>query len=662
MKIPVEWVNSYIQKPLTGADAAAALERSGVEVDGITPGDVIDATTAANRWDLNGMGWLAREVAAHSGHKLDLKAYEHQSGSKPVTGKTALVIDIGSPKLVDRYMLAHLQVDNRRKTPVWMAKRLQAAGVRPISLVVDITNYVMLSVGQPLHAFDAASVTLPIGVRLAKTGESLMTLDGSKRRLNPADLLITDATGPIGLAGVMGGANSEVSAKTTTIYLEAATFNGPTLRQTAVRHGLRTDASARFERGIPVQAATVAMARAIDLLEELAGAKVLAGPIDRLRFTPKPVKLSVRTDRIAALLGIKLAPGTIKTELGKLGFAAAGTDMLSIDVPWWRPDVSTEEDIAEEVITMIGYDQLPMTIPAWEPQAIEFDDVWAPRWRAKGVLQSLGLFEVVTYSFISEDQIEALGRNPRKSLKLKNPLSSEQAYLRTDLLPSLLRTAERNRTYGRRFGLYEFSKVYLPGKATALPQEPFRLGVLVRTPSDGYQGAKAALDRLARVCNVAVTVKAGGVEAKVAHPTRSGQVMVAGKAIGWIGQLHPEIIQPTKLGGEVGYLEIDWGQFIAAASAPQYQETSKFPTVRRDISIVLDRSVTWQQVKDALKGEDASFMSDYYGADLGAGKKALALHLRFVNPQRTLTDEEADKRLQAVIKRLHDNLGAELRR
>lgn len=661
MKIPIEWVNSYLLKPLPAPQMGAALERSGVEVEVIAAGDVIDATTAANRWDLNGMAWLAREVAAHSGHKLDQKAYEHKSDSRPARGAQPLVVDIGSPQLVDRYMLAHLRVDNRKKTPTWLAQRLEAAGVRPISLVVDVTNYLMMEYGQPLHAFDAAHVTLPVGVRLAKVGESLTTLDGVKRRLDPADLVIADAKGPIGLAGVMGGGSSEISTSTSEIYLEAASFHGPTLRQTAVRHGLRTDASARFERGIPVQAAALTLGRAIGLLEGLAGAKLLTGPVDRLRFTPKPVKLAVRADRVAAVLGLKLTPTAIKNELAKLGFEVSGaTEMLNVEVPWWRPDVATEEDIAEEVITTLGYDELPATLPAWEPAAIEFDTTWVPRWRAKAALQSLGLFEVVTYSFISEEQIEALGRSPKQSLKLKNPLSSEQAYLRTDLLPSLLRTAERNRTYSRDFGLYEFSKVYRPGKPAELPEEPLNAGILVRTPTDSYRSVKAALDRLSRSHNVEVSVRPGDVEAGVTHPTRSGHVMVGNKVIGWIGQLHPAVVQPTKLRGEVGYLEFNWEQFVAAGRPHRYQAPGRFPAVNRDLSVILDRTVTWQQVKAELKTEAAAFVGDYYGADLPPTKKTLTIRLRFSAMDRTLTDEEADRRLAAVLDALQRKLGAEL--
>jgi phenylalanyl-tRNA synthetase beta chain len=662
MKISVEWVNSYLRKPLSPAELAATLERSGVEVEGVETDDVIDATTAANRWDLNGMVWLAREVAAHTGYDLGSSLPEHKSGSGAAKGGTVLVVDIGNPKLVDRYMLAHLQIDNRKSTPPWMEHRLEAAGLRSISLAVDITNYLMLELGQPLHAFDAANVSLPMGVRLAGAGETLTTLDGVERSLDPADLLITDAKGPIGLAGVMGGSNSEVSPSTTEIYLESASFNGPTLRQTAVRHGLRTDASARFERQIPVQAAPLALARAIDLLEELADAKLLAGPVDRLRFTPKPVKLAVRADRVGALLGMKLTSQSIKGELAKLGFTTRGAAaMLSVDVPWWRPDVATEEDIAEEVVTLLGYDQLPATLPAWEPRTLRFDTTWEPRWRAKAVLQSLGLFEVVTYSFISEDQIQALGRNPKQALKLKNPLSSEQAYLRTDLLPSLLRTAERNRTYSRSFKLYEFSKVYQPRKATELPHEPLHLGILSRTPDNGYRSVKAALDRLSRSLGVGIAVRPGGVEAGIAHPLRSGQLVIGDKVIGWIGQLHPAVVRPTKLGGEVSYLELDWEQFMAAARPRMYEAPSRYPVVSRDLSIIVDRTVTWQQIKAELPAESARFGGDYYGSDLPASKKAVTLRLQFSAADHTLTDAEISQRLDAAVQLLQRGVGAQVR-
>jgi phenylalanyl-tRNA synthetase beta chain len=626
--------------------------------------DVIDATTTANRWDLNGMVWLAHEVAAHSGRHLLPGSYEHNSGSVAAKGSSAeLATRVDASGLVGRYLLAKLDTA-AAASPSWLTVRLQAAGIRPIGAIVDITNYCMLEYGQPLHAFDSAKVTLPITVRNAHAGETLVTLDDIERRLDPADLVIADAKGPIALAGVMGGANSEIDEHTTAIYLESASFNGSVLRQTALRHGLRTDASARFERRIPVDLAPIALRRAIGLLEELTEAKLTAGPVDHLQTPSVLTAMTASSGRINALLGLELSAARMAEELTKLHFKAEtdSQEELSIGVPWWRPDVRTEEDIAEEVIKLVGYDQLPATLPAWKPAAIEFDSSWEPRWRAKGVLRSCGLFEIVSYSFVSQEQITTLGRDPHSFLKLKNPLSRQQSHLRIDLLPSLLQVAERNRTYARRFGLYEFSKVYQPRSQGELPLEPLHLGILIRAEAGGYRRVKAVLDRLSTVFNVPVELRLGRSQAATeVHPTRSAELLVGKEVIGWIAQLHPVLTTRLKLGGEVGYLEFDWERFIAAARPHLHQPASRFPAVSRDISIVVDRAVSWQQVRSVLATEAVSFIDDYYGSEVPAGHKAMTIRFSFSAPDRTLTDKEADNRIAVIIKRLEESCSAKLR-
>jgi phenylalanyl-tRNA synthetase beta chain len=628
-------------------------------------GDVIDTTTAANRWDLNGLIWLAREAAAHSDSKLKLTDAELPQTTD--TGAT-LEVEVEAAELVPRYMLAHLQVDASVASPDWLKQRLQQAGIRPISLVVDITNYVMIEYGQPLHAFDAAKVSAPISVRLAQGGERLVTLDGADRQLDPADLVNADSRGPIGLAGVMGGQNTEISSDTTAIYLEAASFEGASVRRTARRQGLRSDASGRFERRIPVQTAALGLARAIQLLQEHAGAQLIGGVADELQVKVRDSSvLGVQVQRIGGLLGLELSADRIQTELAKLNLGSKpGTqpDQLQITVPWWRPDLRDGADIAEEVIKLVGYDKLPSTLPTWKPDKISFDSIWQPRWQAKAALRSLGLFEVMSYSFISEAQINTLGRNPEKFLELDNPLSQEQAYLRTDLLPSLLRVAERNRSYAKQFGMFELSKVYLPQDKGQLPKEPLRLGVLIRSTSLGYRSVKAVLDRLGRTANVDLRVEPVGAKAaepQLIYPERAAWIKVGGETIGWIGQLHPALATQTKLGGELGYLELDWEQFSAASRPVRYHQPSRFPAVSRDLSILVKRDITWQKVKDALPDVDLAFLSDYYGPDLGLEQKGMALRLTFRESDRTLTDAEADTRAGAVFEKLQRAVSAQIR-
>jgi phenylalanyl-tRNA synthetase beta chain len=623
--------------------------------------DVIDATTAANRWDLTGIIGLAQEVAAHSNDTFKLHPPEQLSGAKAGGGSN--IAEVQEGKLVGRYMLAGLEVDATRPTPDWMARRLTAAGVRPINVVVDITNYVMLEWGQPLHAFDAEKIDGTIVVRQASRNEILTTLDGAERKLSAEDLVITDSKQPIGLAGVMGGASSEIDHRTKRIFVESASFNAATVRKMAVRHGLRTDASARFERGVPVATPPLALARALELLQKHAAAKVTGQPADIRNQEDTKTTISVDPSRITKFLGIPVDAELISRQLAKLNFTvkADAAGMVTVGVPWPRQDVTAEADVAEEVMKLIGYDQLPATLPAWRPQAVSFDSHWSAVWRTKEVLRSLGLFELTSYSFIAREQIESLGLPVSSFLKLQNPMSSEQEYLRSTLLPSLLQVAVRNRNYAKSFGMFELSKLYLPRAAGELPMEPTYLGVLMRVETGGYAAVKAVLDRLVRQFHVAPTFKPGFKIKQITHPTRAAKILLGGEELGFIAQLHPSLLQAHKLSGEVGYMELGWDALKRAASVPAVRDVSRFPSVLRDLSIIIDRTTSWQEVNRALEGFNAEYLGDYYAGDLPKDKKSLTLRLTVTAPDRTLTDKEADARAQAAFELLKQRFGAKLR-
>lgn len=619
-------------------------------------GEVIDATSPANRWDLNSVTAAAREIAAQTARNYVFKEPEQ------IVGSGSLKVGRIDKKLVGRYMLACIEVDASAVSPDWMRRRLRLAGLRPINIVVDVTNYVMLELGQPLHAFDAAKVDGPISVRLARKGEKLTTLDGRGRSLDPSDVVIADEAKVIGLAGVMGGRNTEISNSTTEIYLESASFNGASIRKTAIRQGARTDSSARFERGVPVNLQPIAMASAVSLLRQHAAAKVLAWPADVINTPPSEIKISVRPDKISALLGIKTTAGDIKKQLSKLGWSIGDQNSsLGVRVPWWRPDVTSEEDVAEEIIKLVGYAKLPATLPAWRPDSVSFDRSWGPRWQAKQVLRSMGWFETVTYSFISLEEIRGLQDDPRNYLALKNPKSLEQAYLRNNLLPSLLEVAGRNRAYSKSFGIFEYSKVYRPKSSGDLPHEPYRLGALYRGESGAFKQIKAALDLLQREFGTDIKILPTDFKNEVAHPVRSALIEAGGRPAGWLGQLHPLILNKYKLGGEAAYLELDWEAFLAAAQPKTYQEISRYPSIKRDLSVAVDRKVSWQQIREALRDFRAGFIGDYYSPTAGEGKKAITIRLEFVDFDRTLTDAQADKEAEKAFKILEHKFSAQLR-
>jgi phenylalanyl-tRNA synthetase beta subunit len=776
----------------------------GTKLDDLYPVDgQLDITTAANRFDLQSVVGLAREAAALSKNKLVLPKLKPTETTK--TGP-AVKLQV-TPELVSRFMLAELTLAKPNQgVNVQLMAWLRGSGVRAVSPVVDITNFVMIEHGQPLHAYDADKVEGAVVVRQAKAGEKLETLDGTERKLTPADLVIADDRGAIGLAGVMGGAATEVNAKTKRIYLEVATFHGATVRKMAKRHSLRSEASARFERGLPVQLVPFAMASAVELLTKELGAKVV-GVSDDLRVWPWTQRIGLRKSRLDGLLGITLKPKEVTEALAKLGIEAkpfdivaeakshlgkpyvwgasfkthgaegfdcgylvdylysligvmvghsapqimatgrpvelselkpgdtlyrdglweklkredrAGVshvalyigdgkilhaeshefvdgawrelpkakqrvmidplkvitevpgfhgarrhvedldDFISVaEVPWWRPDLKLPEDLIEEIVRVIGYDRIPATLPAWQPRRLEFDHQRAWRRRLRETLFGSDLFEVMTYSFVSEAQLLELGEKPKDYLKLQNPLSSEQAYLRRSPLPSLLATLARNAKYASEVGLYEVTGVFEPKAKGKLPDEPERLAIIWRGKSDAYGQLKGVFDRLGRVLGLELVVTPAD-DARFA-PGRSGVVSLGKTKIGWIGQLKPALVKRHKLSGEVAYLELDLVVLLAKAAPTSYRPASRFPAARRDLAVVVAEVVTWQQLHDEAARDglaEVSFVSDYRGDDLPAGHKSVALRLEMSAPDHTLTEVEVEDRLRQIETRLKGQLKA----
>lgn len=623
----------------------------GLPVRELYPADaVIDLTTPANRFDVQSVVGLAREVAAMT--DAQLKPLDIVPVSKSGSGPE---VKAGAEAL--RYMLARISVKPGGKTPREMAARLRSSGMRSVSPVVDVTNYVMLELGQPLHAFDAAKVKLPVRVRPAKAGESLTTLDGVTRKLSQADLVIADATGPIALAGVMGGADTEVSDETTEILLESAVFDGVTVRKTAKRHGLRTEASARLERGLAMELPPLGLARAVQLLEQVADGKLLAVSDER-NAHPKVRKIELSTARLERVLGFGVSHKEAVAALEKLQIKVVHSSSGQIEVPevpWWRPDLSLPEDLAEEVVRVIGYDRVPSTLPPWRPAKLEFDRERAKRRQVRDVMYGSGLFEVATYSFVADEQLRQVGDDPAKHLKLRNPLSSEQAYLRSSLLPSHLAVLARNRHYADRLGFYELSGVFVK-KGAELPDEPLRLAVTILGGQGMFALVKGVLDALGRELNVSMDVEPASDKRFASG--RAGRVILGGRKLGWIGQLKPELITALKLEGSAGYFEIDMAPVLEAAGPRQFAGLAKFPVIRRDVTLTIPVAVTWAQVQAVCEGQPVEFVSDYYGQGLAEGHKAMTIRLTVQKPDRTPTEVEAAEAEAQLVHRLERKLGA----
>jgi phenylalanyl-tRNA synthetase beta subunit len=762
---------------------------------------IIEITTPANRYDLLSIIGIAREVAAQSDNELKLPVdKEILPGNGPKVDITA------DEQLVPRFMVAELTLRDVEPLPKDMTSHLEAAGMRSISPIVDLTNYLMLAFGQPCHAYDADKVKGNLGVRMAKTGEVIETLDGVKRKLTKDDLVIVDNDGPVGLAGVMGGARTEVDASTKRILLEMATFDGATIRRMAKRHGLRSEASARFERGLPLPLSPAAMNHAVALFAKYAGGK-LVGLTDELRLWPwiqrvglrhsylekmlgidlsfdeaikslakvgveghkfdlveeakfhigKPYKFGAKfrvdgtaafdcsylTDYLYSLIGVKightahqqfkygrpvelaeLVPGDLLFRdgpwdkldaearehvshvaiyigndeilhavdiqrdskqvwkprdnagvlvepleniakdplyLGARRFVDNLDDFISVPmVPWWRPDIKEPADLVEEIVKVIGYDRIPARLPQWRPNDLKFDRRTPRRWQLQSALQSLGLFEVMTYSFVSEQQLTNIGHEPGTHLKLKNPLSSEQAYLRSTVLPSLLTVIERNHTYGPSFGLYELTRVFEPTTKGKLPDEPYRLAIIVKDPEAGYSVIKGLIDQL--TAEMGVNFEVGAVlEDTNFVPGRLVELTVGKKTLGVLGELSPEVARRIKAGGKLGYAELDLDLLLENAGPKPYRDPSRFPSISRDLNLQLDLAVTWQQVNALISASglaQATFVNDYYGDKLPEGKKNLAVRLVMNDPGKTLTDADAEQRLREISAKLKKQLGA----
>jgi phenylalanyl-tRNA synthetase beta chain len=646
---------------------------------------VLEVNVTPNRPDALSHLGVAREVAVATGGTLRPPEPKLNESGAPASDKARVRIEDAAR--CPRYAARVIENVKIGPSPQWLQDRLKACGVRPISNVVDVTNFVLLEYGQPLHAFDLDKVAgQEIIVRTARPGEKMKTLDGKERALSPEDLLICDRDRAQALAGVMGGEDSEVSAGTTRVLLESAHFQPSSVRRTSKRHGLHTEASHRFERGADLDAVIPAVDRAAALIAELAGGTVAPGRIDVYPQPQPPRRVTLRYERVERLLGVAIPEAECRKILGILGFRAVeeGSGRTTFEVPRARVDVEREEDLLEELARVYGYDNIPARLPRTlselrpEPVAAEAER------RVHQALSGSGLSEVVNYSFVPPRSLEVLG-GKEQPVALLNPLSVEQSVMRTSLLPGLLENLSRSvRHQVEKVAVYELGRAYFRDPEGGQGQRPAtrevaRLGGLVWGLRGGrswtqkearmdFFDAKGALEAVLSALHVE-GVRFVAAEAPAYHPRACARVELAdGTVLGHVGELHPRVIKALDLPKDVFAFEVDTAPLYAAARlVPQYEGLPRFPAVLRDLAVVVPLELQNEEVRRVILEvggplvEDALIFDVYTGKPIPEGRKNVAYAIRYRSPERTLTDAEVSEAHQRIISEVNQRLGGALR-
>ncbi|MCL6647096.1 MAG: phenylalanine--tRNA ligase subunit beta [Chloroflexi bacterium] len=636
-------------------------------------GDVIFVLkTTPNRPDLLSMLGVAWEVAALSGAAVTPPPREVARRPPPIEARFRLRIE--APDLCPRYSAALIRGVRVGPSPAWLQQRLEAAGMRAINNVVDITNYVMLELGQPLHAFDAATLAeQTVVVRRAREGERLITLDGQERLLDPTMLVIADAARPVALAGVMGGLETEVTEQTVDVLLESANFHNYTIRRMATRLRLRSEASLRFEKGISPELTLPALERACRLLAEIAGGEIAEGVLDAYPGQRPRERRALQLADLERILGVAWPLERVAAIFRSLGATVEREgETLWITAPPWRTDLNLTEDLVEEVARIIGYEELPATplrgpIPASPPDPLRVTSE-----RLRDLMVAAGLDEVITYPLVSRELLTRAGPVP-DPIALLNPMTSEQAVLRTSMRPSLLKTmAENARRQEDGLALFEVGPVFLP-RGNDLPDEVPWLAFALCGPRGrgSWLGVNSAYDFF----DGKGIVEAIGERLRLAfrfrrsndpfyHPGRAAEVWREETLVGTLGEVHPAIAERFDLSGRVVYAELQVRALVNEAIAI-YQPVSRFPDVVQDLAVVVAETVEAEAIRALLaRGryvQDVRLFDIYRGQPLAPGQKSLAFTLRFRAPDRTLTEEEVAHIRQELVEQLKTQYGARLR-
>ena len=630
---------------------------------------IVEFEITNNRPDCYSIIGLARESAAAFG--LPMKHHEPVvKGSDSGSIYEKLDVEVPATELCNRYtsrMVTNVKIG---PSPKWLRQRLRANGVRPINNIVDITNYVMLEYGQPMHAFDYRYVSSgKIVVREAEEGETLTTLDGNVRNLKAGMLVIADDERAIGLAGIMGGENSEIMDDTTTVVFESANFNGTSIRQTALALGMRTDASGKFEKNIDPMMTVPAVERACELVEMLGCGDVMDGIIDVLNYVPEARTVKLECNKINNLLGTDISREDMVKYLNNLEISVEGDDIL---VPSFRPDLVHMADIAEEVGRSFGYNEIPTAELKMATQG-GYSSMMLLESKIGALCRSLGFNEIITYSFVSPtifDQIRLpKDSSLRNALKIQNPLGEDTSIMRTIALPSMLDILARNSAYHNKSAkLYEMAKIYQPVEGQTLPAEPKMLVLGSYGANETFFTLKGKVEAIFKGLRMQNAYYNAVHDNPSYHPGRCAKITICGEDVGYIGQVHPLVAQNYDIDSEIYCAEINISKFLELQLPDAtYTPLPKYPSVNRDLSFLCDEAVTVSDVTNVI-GESAGkllrgvkLFDIYRGTGIPEGKKSMAFSLELRADDRTLTDADSEGVMNKVLAALAAKLGAVLR-
>lgn len=631
---------------------------------------VVDFEITNNRPDCYSILGLAREAAAAFNKPMRHHDPVVRGGAAGELSEL-LEVEVPAEDLCRRYTARMVRNVKIAPSPKWLRQRLRANGVRPINNIVDITNYVMLEYGQPMHAFDYRYVgSGKIIVRRSEPGEALTTLDGNVRTLTPGMLVIADETKPIGLAGIMGGENSEIMDDTVDVVFESANFNGTSIRQTALALGMRTEASGKFEKNIDPLLTLPAVDRACELVELLGAGEVMDGVIDVLNDIPEPRTIELEPDRINALLGTDISEADMVEYLRRLEIPVEGHE---IRVPSWRPDLVGMADIAEEVGRLFGYNNIPTTTFRGAATEGGYTEAMKLENRAGSLCRSLGYSEILTYSFVSPsifDQIRLPEDSSlRNAMRIQNPLGEDASIMRTVALPSMLAILARNNAYHNdAVKLYELAKVYLPKPGQILPDEPKHLVLGTYGEHEDFFKMKGEIEAFLRGMNVPEARYTAEKHDPTFHPGRCARVSVGGVDLGCFGQIHPLVARSYGIDGEIFAAELNFTALLSLQLPEKtYTPLPKYPAVTRDIAVVCDEAVTVAALSDCIRAAGGKLLRSvelfdiYRGKGIASGSKSAAFRLTLRADDRTLTDADSDGVVSAVLAALEKELNAKLR-
>ncbi|MGM7720904.1 phenylalanine--tRNA ligase subunit beta [Metabacillus sp. Hm71] len=640
---------------------------------------VLELGLTPNRADALSMLGVAHEVAAILDRNVKYPEISYESIGEKASDAVTVKVDAAEDNPI--YTAKVIKNVTIAPSPLWMQTRLMAAGIRPHNNVVDITNFVLLEYGQPLHAFDYDRFgSKEVVVRRAKAGEKIVTLDDQERTLTTDHLVITNGTEPVALAGVMGGANSEVQSDTKTILLESAFFNGQRIRIASKDHGLRSEASARYEKGVDPNRVKAAAERAAQLISLYAGGEVLEGTVEVQSVSFKPVVVQTTVEKINRVLGMNISAEEIKSIFDRLQFGVeVDNSTITVTVPTRRGDISIEEDLVEEVARLYGYDNIPTTLPVGQAFPGKLTDYQHKRRKVRRYLEGTGLYQAITYSLTSEEKAAKYALELSELTKLALPMSEERSVLRLSLLPNLLEALKYN--VARQIdqvALYEIGSVFLSQGKDLQPLEKERLSAAVtglwhthswqgeKKPVDFYV-VKGIIDGLADLLGLTNHILYKQAKRDGMHPGRTAEIFLGDKLVGFIGQVHPSVQKQLDL-SETYVFELSLVDLLTVeVEETRFEVIPRYPSITRDIALVVEQDVVAGDIKQIITQAGGNMLKEvavfdlYEGDRLEEGKKSVAFSLRYFDPERTLTDEEVTKAHENVLRTVEEKIGATLR-